>query len=151
MLHCGILLDTAYFILGHVRMLCTLKSIILCRVSIYTYTHTYIHTYTFYPAETAKVVCYFILELSMRCTTVEAVQPWRKTLEQNKHKNKRIYLAGLQHTVWVVIVIVVRKLWALFTKRVIALFSSRTWENYTGTGVSCSQMHKHEIHDINLP
>jgi len=35
----------------------------------------HIHTYTFYPAETAKVVCYFILELSIRCTTVEAVQP----------------------------------------------------------------------------
>lgn len=51
----------------------------------------------------------------------------------------------------VVIVIVLRKLWPLFTERVIALFSSRTWENYTGTGVSRSQTHKHEIHYINPP
>lgn len=61
-------------------------------------------------------------------------RPYSKT-----NTKTRIYLAGLQHMVRAVIVIVVRKLWALFTERVIALFPSRTEENYTGTGVSCSQ------------
>lgn len=91
--------------------------------------------------ETPHTHC-FISERPIRCTTWRRMhcsldaRPYSKT-----NTKTRIYPAALQHMVRAVIVIVVRKLWALFTERVIALFSSRTWENYTGTGVSRSKMH----------
>lgn len=85
----GIQYDTVHFISGHVGILRILKISILCRVYILsTLQNQHTSSTLFWIAIETTHTLLYIRVSNLLYHMLDAVQPWRKTLQQNKHKNE---------------------------------------------------------------